>query len=101
MKAGGIRGALRILRIAEGAGIRCMIGCMLESRIAITAAACVAAASSSVRFCDLDGFTFHAVDPCHGGVRASGGMLHLPESPGLGVEVDPAVLSRCESARVE
>lgn len=97
MKAGGIRAALRILRIAEAAGIRCMVGCMLESRIAITAAACVAAASSAVAFQDLDGCTFHGVDPCRGGVRAEGALLHLPAMPGLGVEVDPAFLASCET----
>lgn len=100
MKAGGIRAALRALRVAEAAQVRCMVGCMLESKIAITAAAAVAAASSAVAFCDLDGFTFHSIDPCEGGVRPAGGLLHLSEDPGLGVRVDPKFLAGQESSCV-
>ena len=38
-KSGGIHTALRINAIAEGAGIACMVGCMSETRLGLSAAA--------------------------------------------------------------
>jgi len=47
MKSGGITNSLKISHVAESANIRCMVGCMLESRVALTAAAHLAAAAIS------------------------------------------------------
>lgn len=44
MKSGGLYPAEKINAIAESAGINCMLGCMLETRVGITAAASLAAA---------------------------------------------------------
>src|SRR5699024_2266314 len=38
MKTGGIYNALKICNIAEVYGIECMLGCMMESKIGLTAA---------------------------------------------------------------
>ncbi|MFQ6067319.1 MAG: mandelate racemase/muconate lactonizing enzyme family protein, partial [bacterium] len=38
MKCGGIKNGIKIASIAESAGMECMVGCMIESRLAITAA---------------------------------------------------------------
>ncbi len=38
MKCGGVRNALKIAHISEGANLRSMVGCMLETRLALTAA---------------------------------------------------------------
>lgn len=96
MKSGGILSALRIADIGESAGLPCMIGCMLETRLALTAAAHVMAARPNIRFADLDGHTFHTIDPIVGGMRLEGGRIELPETPGLGVDVDPAFLKGLE-----
>lgn len=94
-KSGGIFEALKINAIAEAAGIPCMIGCMSESRLALTANAHFAAARQNVRFCDLDGCFEHANDPVRGGIIYNGYQIALPDTPGIGAEVDPAFLANC------
>ena len=95
-KSGGIFEALKINAIAEAAGVPCMIGCMSESRLALTANAHFAAARQNVRFCDLDGCFEHASDPVKGGITYTGYQIELPDAPGIGAEVDPAFLSMLE-----
>ncbi|QHV97021.1 mandelate racemase/muconate lactonizing enzyme family protein [Spirosoma endbachense] len=95
-KSGGIFEALKINAIAEAAGIPCMIGCMSESRLALTANAHFAAARQNVRFCDLDGCFEHAHDPIYGGITYNGYQITLPDTPGIGAEVDTAFLAKSE-----
>lgn len=95
-KSGGIFEALKINAIAEAAGIPCMIGCMSESRLALTANAHFAAARQNVRFCDLDGCFEHADDPVYNGITYNGYQIELPELPGIGAEVDSAFLAQSE-----
>lgn len=99
-KSGGIFEALKINAIAEAAGVPCMIGCMSESRLALTANAHVAAARQNVRFCDLDGCFEHAVDPVHGGITYTDYQITLPDAPGIGAEVDATFLTQCERKTV-
>ena len=94
MKCGGVRNALKIAHISESANLRSMVGCMLESRLALTAAAHVMSAERNIVFADLDGHTSHAVDPIIGGLELVGGTITLPETPGLGVDIDPAFLKK-------
>jgi L-alanine-DL-glutamate epimerase-like enolase superfamily enzyme len=94
MKAGGMTNSLKISMIAEAANIRCMLGCMNETRLALTAAAHVHAAQRNIVFADLDGYTSHTVDPILGGMTIKGGMITMPETPGLGCDVDPAYLKK-------
>jgi L-alanine-DL-glutamate epimerase-like enolase superfamily enzyme len=54
MKSGGIHNATKIAAIAEAANVPCMIGCMGESSIGITAAVHFAAATKNVQHADLD-----------------------------------------------
>lgn len=95
-KSGGIFEALKINAIAEAAGVPCMIGCMSESRLALTANAHFAAARQNVRFCDLDACFEHADDPVQGGITYHGYQIELPDAPGIGAEVDPAFLNALE-----
>ena len=94
MKAGGILNAVRIAHIADAANIRCMAGCMVDSRVALTAAAHIVASQDNIVFADLDGNAEHAEDPVIGGIEVKGGLVSLPEKPGLGCDVDPAFLKK-------
>ena len=97
-KSGGLNEALKIAAVAEAAGIPCMVGCMSETRLALTAAAHLASARPIIRFLDLDSADMHAVDPVLGGMTyGQGGRLALPEGPGLGAEPDPVFLKGLES----
>jgi L-Ala-D/L-Glu epimerase / N-acetyl-D-glutamate racemase len=88
-KSGGIHNTQKLAHVAEAGYRPCMIGCMSESRLGITAAAHVACANSIVRFCDLDSFLEHAEDRILGGVEVKGGKLLIPETPGIGAYPDP------------
>jgi len=94
MKAGGILNSVRIAHIADAANMRCMVGCMLESRIALTAAAHVVASQANIVFADLDGNAEHTADPVIGGMTTKAGMVSVPETPGLGCGIDPAFLKK-------
>ena len=94
MKAGGLLNSIRIAHIADAANIRCMVGCMFESRLALTAAAHVVASQANIVHADLDGNNEHAIDPITGGITVNAGRLTLPETPGLGCDVDPAFVTK-------
>ncbi len=81
-KCGGIRRALKMIHTAKSAGLKVMLGCMIESSIAITAAAHL---SPLVDFADLDGNLLIAND-VGTGVTVREGKLVLPNGPGLGIE---------------
>ena len=94
MKAGGLGAMIRMAHVAESANMPCMVGCMLESRLGLTAAAHVAGAHDNVVWTDLDGHSSHTVDPVIGGMIFSRGRVTLPETPGIGADVDPAFLDK-------
>jgi len=94
MKAGGLLNSIRIAHIADAANMRCMVGCMLESKLALTAAAHVVASQANIVYADLDGNSEHVTDPIIDGITVKAGMLTLPEKPGLGCDVDPAFLKK-------
>lgn len=100
-KAGGITTALRINAIGEAAHIPCMIGCMTDAGIAISAAVHLASARENIIFADLDGADMLSVDPVMGVFTyAPGGELLPSTLPGLGVEFDPAYLDRLEHVTI-
>ena len=84
MKTGGIYEALKIISIAEVYDIPCMIGCMLESKISVSAAAHLAAAKEIIRYVDLDGPGLCKEDPAEGGPSFNEEEIIMSESPGLG-----------------
>lgn len=92
MKAGGVRRMIEIARLAGAAGMTCMVGAMIESRLAQSAAAHVVAACPNVAFADLDAHNPHAVDPIVGGMGFGRGRVTVPDLPGIGAEVDPGFL---------
>ncbi|MGV3763890.1 mandelate racemase/muconate lactonizing enzyme family protein [Parapedobacter sp.] len=96
-KSGGIAEALRIQQAAANHHIPCMIGGMLESRLALSAKVHFAYAAPNVQFFDMDTCMLgHLEDPVTGGVQFSGYQLSLPEQPGIGADIDPAFLRKCE-----
>jgi L-alanine-DL-glutamate epimerase-like enolase superfamily enzyme len=100
-KSTGIHVALKINAIGEAAGIPCMIGCMTESGVGVTAAAHLASARENIVFADLDGADMLAVDPVLGGFDyGARGELTPRAAPGLGVELDPAYLAGLETRTI-
>lgn len=85
MKAGGLHNAVKIAHFAETMGIQCMMGCMLESKVGITAAASLAAGKRIVTRADLDAAVLLAEDPVVGGVSFDKNQLILSDAPGLGI----------------
>jgi L-alanine-DL-glutamate epimerase-like enolase superfamily enzyme len=96
-KSGGIAEALRINRICAAHHIPCMMGGMLESRLALTACAHFALSQENIQFYDMDTpLLGHQVDPIVGGVRFNGYFLEVPDSPGIGADIDEGFLEKCE-----
>lgn len=85
MKTGGIYGALQICAIAEACGVECMIGCMLESKLAVSAAAHLAAAKNVITRVDLDGPSLCKTDPFVGGPLYEGSKIRMNSTPGIGI----------------
>jgi L-alanine-DL-glutamate epimerase-like enolase superfamily enzyme len=80
-KCGGLRQALKMIYTAKSAGLKVMLGCMIESSISITAAAHL---SPLADWADLDGNLLIKDDPFRG-VTVKEGKLILPDAPGLGI----------------
>lgn len=96
-KSGGILEATKINQIAAANGIACMLGGMLESRVALTAKMHFALANNNIRFYDLDTcLVGHKVDPVIGGLSYRGMELSLSEAHGIGADVDPEFLKNLE-----
>jgi L-alanine-DL-glutamate epimerase-like enolase superfamily enzyme len=100
-KSGGILEATRINTTCEQQGIPCMMGGMLESRVALTAFAHFALAHDNIVFYDMDTCLLgHTADPVTGGVRYNGYFLDIPDTPGLGADADDAFLQECPKVTV-
>jgi L-alanine-DL-glutamate epimerase-like enolase superfamily enzyme len=80
-KCGGIREAMKMIRVARGLGLKIMIGCMIESSLGIAAAAQLAPLAD---WLDLDGHLLLANDPFTG-LGGRMGRLTVGGGPGLGV----------------
>jgi L-alanine-DL-glutamate epimerase-like enolase superfamily enzyme len=70
-----------MVHAARALGLGCMLGCMIESGIGISAGAQIASLFDHI---DLDGNILIAHDPFPG-VEFVGGVQMPPELPGLGV----------------
>ncbi len=100
-KSGGIHEAVKIAERCSAAQMPCMIGGMLESRLALSAFAQFAQAHDIVQFYDLDTcMVGHLKDPVIGGVSYNGFLVEIPEAPGIGSDVDDAFLDTLEKVSV-
>lgn len=80
-KCGSLREAQRMIAIARSHHMMVMVGCMIETSIAITACAHF---TPLVDIVDLDGAALLGSDP-FAGASIDGGQVHLPAAPGLGL----------------
>ncbi|MBS1933032.1 MAG: dipeptide epimerase [Bacteroidetes bacterium] len=97
-KSGGILEAKRINTVCEEHKIPCMMGGMLESRIALTAFAHFATAHNNIIFYDMDTCLLgHKTDPVIDGIKYKGYFLEIPEKPGIGADADNDFLRTLES----
>lgn len=100
-KSGGILEAIRIADTARVHNTPCMLGGMLESRLALTAKVHLALSHDNIVFHDLDTCLLGQLeDPVVGGAEYRGFELHVGDGPGLDADIDPAFLSRCENTVV-
>ena len=90
MKCGGLLSGAQIADVAEEAGVGCMVGCMMENKISLTAGVSLVAAKGAIVEADCDSFTFFVGDDdgIPGGFTRDGGTFHLLDKPGLGIELD-------------
>lgn len=87
MKSGGLVEARRMVATARAFDFQVMLGCMIETGCAIAAAAHLA---PHCDYLDLDGNLLISNDPFTGGVTCdANGTLHLPNTPGIGIELKP------------
>jgi L-Ala-D/L-Glu epimerase len=97
-KSGGIHEALKITAVAKENNIPCMMGGMLESRVALSAFAAFAAANPQIIFYDMDTCMLgHKVDPVLEGVTYNGYNVQLPSGIGIGAGVEEGFLEGCEN----
>jgi L-alanine-DL-glutamate epimerase-like enolase superfamily enzyme len=80
-KSGGLREAVRMIHAARALGLRVMLGCMVESQLAIAPAAAIA---SLVDWVDLDGHLLLSNEPFTG-LELRDGRVLPGSGPGLGV----------------
>jgi L-alanine-DL-glutamate epimerase-like enolase superfamily enzyme len=96
-KSGGIHEAIKIHDIAKANNIPCMMGGMLESRLALSAKMHFAMAMDNIKYYDMDTCLLgHLEDPIIGGVQFNGMHLSINDTPGIGAEVDPAYLAKLD-----
>lgn len=100
-KAGGIHEARKIHDVAAEHGISCMMGGMLESRIALSSKLHFVYASPNIKFYDMDTCMLgHLQDPCVGGVTYDGYKLNISDAIGIGADADEGFLEGCEKFSV-
>ena len=96
-KSGGLFEAKKIHDTAADKGIACMMGGMLESRIALSAMLHFVYASPNIKFYDMDTCMLgHLQDPCVGGVTYDGYYLNIDDTIGIGADADEGFLAGCE-----
>ncbi|MCU0386554.1 MAG: dipeptide epimerase, partial [Flavihumibacter sp.] len=100
-KSGGLLEAIEINRACAERTTPCMMGGMLESRLAVTACAHFATAHRNIAFYDMDTCLLgHKADPVTGGITYNGFLVELSDEPGLGADVDDAFLRQLEQIRI-
>ncbi|MGB4771546.1 MAG: dipeptide epimerase [Chitinophagaceae bacterium] len=98
-KSGGILEAKKIADVTGERGIACMLGGMLESRLALTAKVHFAMSHDNIIFYDLDTCLLGQLeDPVVGGAKYDNYFLHVTDEPGIAADIDEAFLAGCEKS---
>lgn len=84
MKTGGLYNAHKIALLAESKNIECMIGCMLETNLSVTAAAHLSGGKSIINKFDLDGPSLCAQLPIDSNVVFNDNKIIINDTPGFG-----------------
>jgi L-alanine-DL-glutamate epimerase-like enolase superfamily enzyme len=100
-KSGGIYKGLKIVDLAEKAGIHLQVGAFVESRLAMTAFAHFSLVSPLIEHFDFDTALIFKEDPVSGGIIYNpGGVVEVPEQPGLGATISEEWLQKLESVTI-
>ncbi len=93
-KSGGIFKALKMVKLAEDAGIHLQIGAFMESRLAMTAFAHFSLCSDLIQHFDFDTALMFVTDPVTGGISyGANGVVTLPGGIGLGARMEKEALA--------
>jgi len=84
MKVGGLGPALDLMKQARKAGMKIMLGCMIETAVGLTAAAHLAGLAD---WLDLDACLLVANDPFEGMRFGDDALISLPQRPGIGARL--------------
>ncbi|HKR07337.1 MAG TPA: dipeptide epimerase, partial [Bacteroidia bacterium] len=88
-KSAGFFKAIKIIKLAETAGIKMQVGGFLESRLGFTAAAHLALSGKNILYCDFDTPLMLTEDCVTDGISYEpNGVVKLAGKPGLGAAID-------------
>jgi L-alanine-DL-glutamate epimerase-like enolase superfamily enzyme len=97
---GGIVPTLDLLSLARTAGVPCLLGSNIELGVSTAMMIQLAAAFDEIRACpvpsDIVGPMYHGDDIVTRQPQIAGGCIHVPDGPGLGVEIDWERVNRYE-----
>jgi len=87
-KTAGITQALKLADLSKSFGVQCMIGCMLEGPISVTAGVHVASAKADIiTMLDLDAVSLLASHPVKTKIQFNENQIILSDDLGLGVSL--------------
>ena len=96
-KSGGLYRALKIAQLGAAANMHLQVGGFMESRLGMTAAAHLALSNDAIEHCDFDTPLMYTEDPVIGGlIYKEGGIMEVPDAPGLGAMIDERYLMNAE-----
>lgn len=96
-KSGGFFKAAQIVEQAAAANLHLQIGGFMESRLGMTAGAHLALTNDAIIHCDFDTPLLFTEDPVLGGIQyKAGGVIDVPDVPGLGAVIDERYLQQAE-----
>lgn len=95
MKSGGLYQANKLIRVSYENNIDCMIGCMIETPIGISAGVHLASQNRAVKWTDLDGHLFlHDISNVFSGLKTDGSSNNISTGPGLGLRINEIILKK-------
>jgi L-Ala-D/L-Glu epimerase len=93
-RVGGVEAAHQIVGVAQAAGVRVTVACLLESGVGVVAALHLASTLAGDDAHGLSTASWLVSDLLAPPLEVHAGRLSLPGGPGLGVFVDPVALAR-------